>query len=343
MSTYDEDPNDPNARPEGDAPEDASPEDLQDKRYPCAPGYRISEGKVARLHISRVLATGKPLQITAQGCPIRVTWAEIKRVCGGGTYTVRPQGHNNQFLGSTTETMVGRPVSAEEIVWPADLTVGDGIVDTPPVAAAPAAEAQEIALDRRTREQREWDLRMQREQKQWEEDRDRRRALDEERAQQSRQLHELAVQKITAEITAKTAEFTARSTVELKKAELEGQLALEKLRAENKNSGARDVTDRLISFVETAGEKLLDKHPEKVAKVIAEVSGTKLEENARAAVKEQAKVVSEELAGDMAEEVVRRAAANPRALYQELVREVLRNPEQAREFLDLLKAAAAEQ
>lgn len=327
--------------------EGPSPEELREKRYPLAPAYRISDGKIDRLSLWRVLQTGKLLLITSQACPVKTTWAEVKRICGGGTYTVKGVAANNQFLGSQTETQTGRPKAPEQIVWPDSLIEGGGVSETAESEPRPAdgeSPATDVIVDRRAREQREWEARMAREEREWKEAQDARRVREEAAARQSQQEHEMRMKKLELEISKATMESDSKSKVELKKAEGDIEIRKTQLEIDRKNRSQADVVDRLVTFGEKFGEKMLEKNPEAMAKIVDAVSGSKLDENAKIAVKEQFLHLREDLAGNVAEAAVEETIkrVDGEKLYAAMARSILSDPEASKKFLALLQDVAAE-
>lgn len=322
-----------------------SPEELREKGYPMFPQFRISQGKVDRIAVWRTEAGGKTTLITSQACPIRTTWAEIRRICGGGTYTAKPQGPDNRFHGSSVETLAGRPKAIEQIEWPLTLTAGGGIAETePPAGPAPPSTPSidpELMLDRRTREEREWQAKLEREKREWEDTLARRAAREAEEARMRQEEHALRMATLQAEFQAKIETAKSSSAVELKRIEVDAELRKAQLKAESETRGQLNTVDRIANFVEKAGEKLLEKHPEKIAKVFAEASGSKLEENARHAIKEQVSVLREEVAGEIVDAALEKASKDER-VYQSLAKEILANPQKAKEFLELLKDVSRE-
>lgn len=342
-STDDEldDPTNDDARDDADSTDgDSDPEELRQKVYPLAPDHRISEGKIARLSIWRISATGKQTLITSQACPLKTTWAEIKRVCGGGTYTVKPVSDSNRFVGSRTETQSGRPVADSEIQWPNELVVGGGVSEKPvgpsDAEASPDAEA---GLDRRERERREWELRIERERREWERDQAERKERAEAAARREAEAHDLRMQSLREELASRTAEKTAATTVEIKRLELDAELQKTRLSIEGKSLQTKDAVDRLLHFAEKVGEKIIEKHPEKIGRVLADITGSKLEENAKHAVREQAKAISEEMGDSIVAAALEKADKRQGEL---LAQHLLKNPEQAKEVLEALRRAAGE-
>jgi len=302
-----------------------------DLRYPMWDKYKVRDGVIARVTIERLPAAGgAPTVITEYADPVSLDRDVIRTHCGGGKFILRPRKANNQFLGSVSTEIAGPLRPASELVWPDSLQVNYApsrrAIDAPKGSSAPDPQRVEDAALLRDRAANEWQFRMagmvedreakrQREEREWQEERDERRReheakLAREQAayaatlERDRQAHEMRMLELKMSLEKSKAGDDKRTEVELKKVEMEGQLAMIKTKAEIGQKGAVDLTDRLMGFGEKVVAGVVEKNPGIVAEIADRIMGSKLEASAQKAVKERVSAVAGEIGVELVDTVM---------------------------------------
>lgn len=362
----------PNAEIDADDSEEnveageTSPDELRERRYPIVPELKISEAKIRRLIVRRVL-NGKEQTITTVAHPVATTWEHIFAICGGGDFVVRPVDSFNRLLGSKTESRAGRPRHLSEIQWPDELTVPDSptkafAASTAVEKAAPEGDAAAVEKaaaikrmefdwqDERDRRSREWEAKIERERQAFEarlaqeraereDERARRAAIDAAEQKRRDQEHELRMAQMTAQLTASQKGNESALSVELKKLEVNSAMDLKRLEIESKQKHADDLASKLFGFGERLVTKVVEEKPEVAAKIAGAVFGDAARDSARTLVSEQAKEVMPAIAGDAAVIVAEKALERltPDQVIGHFARAVASRPDLAAQLAAALK------
>jgi len=349
--------------------EDGESEGAGELVYPMFPQFRVREGKIVRISIERVLQNGTAQTITEYASPVELTQDLIALHCGGGKYVLRPRDKNNRIGGSKTIEIAGPQRAISEIDWPDSLktngapskrsdvpkpssrSVGEPQSEASTVAKEGVAAQWQLTLQLQAEEAR---AKAERAERQWQEDRDRQRREHEERLARERQefelkvarekaehdarisrenqAHELRMLELKARLESADKEKKSNGEVELGRAKIDAEVEMKKLEISSKQKASNEITDKLMSFGEKVVTGIIEKNPAILESVANTVMGSKLEENARAAVRDHMRTV----AAEIGEEVV--DAAFSKLTPEQIFERVSQSPALLSHLADLVRS-----